>query len=195
MPDKAPKKSALNQLDPHVPGTDFYYAVVETPMGSQIKYKYDPAVGTIRLDKLLPAGAVFPHDFGFFPATLEEDGDPLDVLVLVDQPTFPGCIVPVRILGVIEAKQTEQGKTIRNDRLVAAAVKSIEYESLHSLKEMDPKLIEEWEHFFKSYDEMEGKVFTPIGRRGPDRAKKQLETSIKKKKTAKAQRTQRKKKR
>ncbi len=188
MPDKAPKKSALDQFDPHVPGTDFFYAVVETPRGSQVKYKYDPAVGAIRLDKLLPAGAVFPLDFGFFPATLEADGDPLDVLVLVDQPTFPGCIVPVRVLGVIEAEQTEQGKTIRNDRLVAAAVKSIEYGSLQSLKEMDPKLIEGWEHFFKSYDEMEGKVFTPIAHRGPSRAKKQIEDSMKKKKTAKAQR-------
>ncbi len=194
MPDKTPKKTALDQLDPRVPGTDFFYAVVETPKGSQNKYKYDPAVGAIRMDKVLPAGAVFPHDFGFFPATLEEDGDPLDVLVLVDQPTFPGCIVPVRVLGVIEAEQTEQGKTIRNDRLVAAAVKSIEYESLESLKEIDPKLIEEWEHFFKSYDEMEGKVFTPIGRRGPNRARKQIEVSLEKKKTAKAQRTQRKNK-
>jgi inorganic pyrophosphatase len=182
MPEKSSFKSPIDHLAPSVPATDFFYAVVETPKGSQNKYKYDPSIGMVRLDKVLPAGAVFPHDFGFIPATIEEDGDPLDVLVLVDQPSFPGCIIPVRILGVIEAEQTEQGKTIRNDRLVAAAVKSIEYASLQSLKTIDPKLIEEWEHFFISYDEIEGKTFTPLARRGPNRAKKLIAEGIKNKK-------------
>ncbi len=171
-------KIPIDRLAPQIPGTENYYAVVETPKGSHVKYKYEPSIGYFRVDKTLPSGAVFPHDFGFIPSTIEEDGDPLDVLVLIDEPSFTGCVVPVRILGVIEANQTEAGKTIRNDRLVAAALKSTEYENIHSLREMDPRLLEELEHFFQSYDEMEGKVFTPIGRRGPNRARKLIDDGV-----------------
>lgn len=178
MPKKTAEKLPIDHLAPQIPGTENYYAVVETPKGSHVKYKYEPAIGYFRMDKTLPSGAVFPHDFGFIPSTIEEDGDPLDVLVLIDEPSFTSCVVPVKILGVIEANQTEKGKTIRNDRLIAAALRSTEYENINSLKEMDPKLLEELEHFFQSYDEMEGKVFTPIGRRGPKRAQKLIEDGV-----------------
>ena len=85
-------------------------AIIETPRGSQNKYTYEARFGAFVLSGVLPAGAVFPFDFAFVPSTLGEDGDPLDVLVLRDAPAFTGCIVPSRLIGVIEAEQTDEGK-------------------------------------------------------------------------------------
>src|SRR5215212_8024826 len=82
--------------------------VVETPQGSRNKYNFDERLGVFRLGGVLPAGAVFPFDFGFVPSTVGGDGDPLDVLVLMDEPAFPGCLVEARLLGVVEAVQTER---------------------------------------------------------------------------------------
>src|SRR5207302_1611839 len=79
------------------------------PRGSRCKYKYDPKTGVFRLGKLLPLGAGFPYNFGFVPSTRGEDGDALDVLVFLDEPVFAGCVVPVRLIGVLEAEQTEKG--------------------------------------------------------------------------------------
>jgi inorganic pyrophosphatase len=87
--------------------------VIETPKGSPNKFAFEPRFGTFVLKGVLPAGAVFPFDFGFVPSTRAEDGDPVDVLVLMDAPAFPGCVVPSRLVGVIEAEQTEGGKTER----------------------------------------------------------------------------------
>lgn len=84
--------------------------IIETPRGSRNKYSYDEERKLIRLSGVLPAGAVFPFDFGFVPQTLGQDGGPLDVLVLMDEPVFPGCLVPCRLIGVIEANQTDGGK-------------------------------------------------------------------------------------
>src|SRR5262249_11212882 len=101
-------------------GSGLVNVVIEAPRGSRNKYKYDERHGLFRLSKVLPLGACFPYDFGFIPSTRAEDGDPVDVLVLTEEPAFAGCVLPVRLLGVIEAEQTEGGKTVRNDRLVGA---------------------------------------------------------------------------
>jgi inorganic pyrophosphatase len=105
------------------PGTsqDPIIVVVETPRGNHNKYKYDGHTGRIKLSKVMPEGMMFPYDFGFFPETKTEDGDPLDVLILSDEPTFPGCQIDCRLIGVIKAEQAEQGKQSRNDRLIAVA--------------------------------------------------------------------------
>jgi inorganic pyrophosphatase len=129
---------------------------------------------------------VFPIDFGFVPSTLGEDGDPLDVLLLMDQPTFPGCLVTARLLGVIQARQsTRKGKMFRNDRLVAAAELSHRHAVVHSLKDVDALELDEIEHFFSSYNEQSGKKFKPLGRGGPKRAEKLLEEGIAKHRTKK----------
>ncbi len=80
--------------------------IIETPKGSRNKFKFDEKLGIFTLKHVLPLGAVFPFDFGFIPSTRGEDSDPLDVLVLMDEPAFAGCLVPARLLGVIEAEQT-----------------------------------------------------------------------------------------
>src|SRR6476620_3060191 len=84
-------------------------AVIETPKGHRNKFKYDETLRLFTLGSVLPVGAVFPFDFGFFPSTEGGEGDALDVLVRMDDPAFPGCVVEVRLVGVIEAEQTEQG--------------------------------------------------------------------------------------
>src|SRR5688500_9337596 len=92
--------------------------VIETPKGSRNKFVYDPENDYFKLKKTLPFGTVFPFDFGFVPGTKGEDEQPIDVVLLMDFPTFPGCVVECRCLGVVLAEQKEKLKTIRNDRII-----------------------------------------------------------------------------
>jgi len=152
--------------------------VIETPKGSRNKYKYEPKQGLFRLSNVLPLGSIFPYDFGFVPSTVGEDGDPLDVLLLMDEPAFPGCLIHARLLGVIEAEQTEDGNTVRNDRLIAVACKCCTYEDIASLKHLGEEIAKEIEHFFVAYNQMERKEFRPIGHHGPHRAEKIIQEGI-----------------
>src|ERR1044071_2626207 len=99
-------------------------AIIETPAASRNKFNYEPETGLFMLGGLLPAGMMFPFDFGFIPCTLGDDGDPLDILVLMDPPAYAGCLIDVRVIGLIEAKQTENGATEDNPRLFGAALHS-----------------------------------------------------------------------
>jgi len=87
--------------------------IIDTPKGSRNKFKYDERSEIFKLGGALPLGAVFPFDFGYIPSTRAEDGDPLDVLILMDEPAFTGCLVQAKLIGVIEAEQTEAGETTR----------------------------------------------------------------------------------
>lgn len=138
--------------------------IIETPKGCRNKYAYDEEVKAFRLKKILPAGAVFPFDFGFIPGTKGGDGDPLDVLVIMDEPAYPGCLVECRIIGALRAKQTERdGQKEENDRLVAVSVVSTSYSEVHTLKDINKKVLDEIEHFFISYNQQAGKKFEPQG--------------------------------
>jgi inorganic pyrophosphatase len=153
--------------------------IIETPKGSRNKFNYDEERGLFKLGGVLPAGAVFPFDFGFVPSTTGGDGDPLDVLLLMDEPAFTGCLVMARLLGVIEAEQTERdGETMRNDRLIAVASEARTHREVRSLQKLNENLIDEIEHFFISYNTIKGKQFEPLGRFGPVRAKKLVEEGI-----------------
>jgi inorganic pyrophosphatase len=123
----------------------------------------------------MPAGMTFPYDFGFVPSTLSEDGDPLDILVLMDFPVIAGCILNARTIGVIEAEQEERGERFRNDRLIAIAVHSRTHENAHSLKKLRPHLVDEITSFFVDYNELHGKKFRPLGVHGPHRARDLVE--------------------
>lgn len=160
----------LSKIPAFDPKSHEVNAIVDTPQGSQNKFKYDEESGLFMLGGAMPAGAVFPFEFGFIPSTKGGDGDPLDLLILMDAPTFVGCLVRVRLIGVIMAEQTEDGKTERNDRLVAVAVKSRRHEHLRQLRDLPKQLVSEMEHFFVSYNEVKGKKFKPQGRYGPARA-------------------------
>ena len=164
--------AGLHQLGPINPESDELNAIIETPKGHRNKYTYDEERGLFRLGGMLPVGAVFPFDFGFLPATLGGDGDPLDLLVLMEEPAFPGCLVPARAVGVIEADQTEpDGTTTRNDRLIAVATSDPLYAPVRSLYDLDEVLVDQIEHFFISYNAIKGKRFTPLARNGPSRAR------------------------
>jgi inorganic pyrophosphatase len=153
-------------------------AVIETPQGSRHKLAFEPDTGTFAVKATMPAGMSFPFDFGFFPQTRAEDGDPLDVLVLMDGPAYPGCLVPVTLLGVIEAEQSDgDKKPIRNDRLIAVAVDSTERGDLRSVDDFEPTLVDQLESFFVTYDRFADKTFKMLRLRGPRHAKKLLDAS------------------
>ena len=176
MTGSAPARTGLHRLTPVDPASHDLNVIVETPRGHRNKYRYDEEHGLFKLDGLLPAGAVFPYDFGFVPATLGDDGDPLDVLVLMEEPAFVGCLVPSRLIGVIEAEQTERdGHTERNDRLIAVARTSRLYEDVRSLEDLGDHLVDEIEHFFVSYNAIKGKQFKPLGRANVERARTLLD--------------------
>jgi inorganic pyrophosphatase len=146
------------------------YTVVETVRGSRNKYKWDAELEAFTLSGVLYAGASFPYDFGFVPSTLAEDGDPVDVLLLMDEAAFVGAVVAARVVGVIEAEQTEERETTRNDRLIAVAEKSQLYRDVQTLDDLSEAVLDGIVHFFVSYNAFRGKTFTPLGRYGPKRA-------------------------
>ena len=149
----------LDKLSPRGDGKHLLRVVIETPRGSRNKYSYDGEDGVFVLKKVLPEGHVFPFDFGFIPRTKGEDGDPLDVLVMMDEPTFPGCVVECRLIGVLRAKQSKKGKRLRNDRFIAVEATSLHFKSIADLDDLEPAMLEQIQHFFVSYNEGAGKTF------------------------------------
>lgn len=165
--------SSFDKLKPFDEKSGDLNVIIETPKGSRNKYAYDEKLGLFVLKGILTIGHSFPYDFGFIPRTKGGDGDPLDVLVLMDESAFAGCLVPSRLIGVIEAEQTEKnGKIERNDRLIAVAANSRIHEDIKSINDLNEKLVDEIEHFFISYNEAKGKKFEPLGRFGAMKAKK-----------------------
>jgi len=179
LPNAKSPAPLLFQLNTYDEETNDLNVIIETPKGSRNKFNYDEEHGIFKLGGVLPAGASFPYDFGFVPQTTGGDGDPLDVLVLMDEPAFAGCLVAARLIGVIEAEQTEEDGMTRNDRLIAVAAESRQHKHVRSLKDIADQLITEIEHFFVSYNTIKGKEFKPTGRFGPDRAKRIVEDGVK----------------
>jgi inorganic pyrophosphatase len=153
-------------------------AIIETPKGSRNKFDYDPDSGLFMLGGLLPEGMMFPFDFGFFPSTLGEDGDPLDVLVLMDAPAHVGCLIEIRVIGIITAEQTEDGKTESNDRILGVAVHSYDHEDLDSINDVSKTLLDQLEEFFISYNKQRGKKFKVTGTAGPKKALRFLKSGM-----------------
>jgi inorganic pyrophosphatase len=144
--------------------------VIETPKGSRNKYAWDREQQIFVLKKVLPEGMAFPHDFGFIPSTKGDDGDPIDVLVLMDQPVFTGCLVKARLIGVIEGKQTEKGKSERNDRLLAVSESSHTHSDINSVNDLNKELLKELEQFLVNYHANDGAEFKVLSRKGPSSA-------------------------
>lgn len=146
------------------------HVVVETPKGGRNKLAFDPELQAFKLNGVLPEGHSFPYDFGFVPSTKAEDGDPLDVLLILDAPTFSGCVVEARLIGAIELEQEEDGQTVRNDRLLAVATRSHQHEEIHNLSDLSKSLLHEIEHFFISYNLENGRPAKILGHVGPEKA-------------------------
>lgn len=149
--------------------------IIETPKGSGHKYNYQPDQKNFKLKKLLPAGMVFPYDFGFIPDTRGEDGDPLDVMVISEITTFPGCCMDCRIIGAFKVLQTTpDGKTIRNDRFFAIPDGSVMFKDVADIKDLPHGLLDQLEHFFKNYITQEGKLLEVMERIGAVAARKMI---------------------
>lgn len=144
--------------------------IVETPRGCRNKYKFDEETGRIKLSKVMPEGMMFPYDFGFLPGTKCEDGDPLDVLV-------PGCQIDCRLVGVIKARQREEGKEHRNDRLIAVAEASVLYAGVKELSDLEPAVLKQIEAFLTNYQRVRNIEFKILDREGSASAKELAEAS------------------
>jgi inorganic pyrophosphatase len=155
------------------------HAIVETPRGSRNKYKWDEQTDRIKLSKVMPQGMVFPYDFGYFPDTCSEDGDPLDVLILNDEPTFSGCQIDCRLIGVIPALQRNVGQEERrNDRVVAVAEASVIFASVRELSEVEPVVLKQIEAFFVNYQKVRDVQITLLRRQNSISARKLLQQAI-----------------
>jgi len=149
--------------------------LVESPKGNAYKLDYEPETKAFRLNKILPAGLVFPFDFGMVPGTKGEDGDPLDIIVISELSTFPGCRMEVRLIGALQAEQTERdGKQMRNDRLIGIPVVSQLFPDFDELRQLPESIINQLEHFFKNYNEQAGKEFRVTARLGAAEAARLL---------------------
>ncbi|MBV9541004.1 MAG: inorganic diphosphatase [Alphaproteobacteria bacterium] len=122
--------------------------VVETPRGSRAKFKFDPALQTFRMSRPLTLGLRYPFDWGFVPSTCAEDGDPLDALVIHDNESYPGVVIPCRPIGVLEVVQQEDGRKFRNDRVLFAPEEAPRQQNIDDLPKLSRALKEELERFF-----------------------------------------------
>jgi inorganic pyrophosphatase len=140
-------------------------AMVECPKGSNQKFDYNAETKRLKLSKILPAGLVFPFDFGMIPGTKGEDGDPLDIIVVSESATFPGCLIDCRVIGALQAEQTERdGKTMRNDRFIGIPDVSQLFSEVKTLDELPEAILNQLEAFFKNYNEQAGKEFKVTAR-------------------------------
>ena len=163
----------LNRLPAFDPGSGYLNVVIDTPKGFRNKFAYDPDRHAYILKTILPEGAVFPFDFGSIPGTRAPDGDALDVLILMDEPAFCGCLIEAKPIGVIKARQGKKGQKLkRNDRLIAVAVQSHVHRNIKTIKDLEAELVKEIEHFFVSYNAERHTRFKPLSRSGPKKAKR-----------------------
>jgi inorganic pyrophosphatase len=165
----------LESLDKH----DLTVVIIETPKGSRNKYAYDPEERIFELTKVLPAGMEFPYDFGFVPSTIGGDGDPIDVLVLMDEPAFAGCKLTCRVIGVIEGEQGQKKKIQRNDRVVAVEHGNHSYAHVKHIDDLGKHFERELEEFFVNYHRLGGKQFRIIALKGPTAARRLIKRARK----------------
>jgi len=168
--------STLNPADSEDKNT--VQVVIETPKGSRNKYAFDADQRVFTLKKVLPAGMAFPYDFGFVPSTRAEDGDPMDVLVLMDEPAFAGCVLTCRLIGIIEGEQSDKKakskEKARNDRLVAVETGNHSYAAVKHVDDLGTPFVRELEAFFVNYHELSEKQFRILDVRGPREARRRL---------------------
>src|SRR5215470_9334628 len=155
-------------MDPGKDIPEIVRMIVEIPQQSSNKYEYDGELGVFRLDRPLYSPLHYPGDYGFVPGTLAEDGDPLDVLTLMSEPSFTGCLIEVRPLGVLKLVDSAES----DQKIIGVPKSSPRYEQIHTIDQMWPHLRREIEHFFAIYKELEGKETRLEGWAGPIDARK-----------------------
>src|SRR5437016_1725203 len=169
-------RASLYDIDPAPECPEIVRMIVEIPKNSGNKYEYDRALGVFRLDRTLYSPMHYPGDYGFIPGTLAEDGDPMDVLTLVDQPSFPGCLIEVRPVAVLNMRDSEMA----DQKVIAVPRRNPRYDQIHTLDQIFPHVRREIEHFFSIYKELEGRVTEMQGWGDPRAARKVILDSRKK---------------
>jgi inorganic pyrophosphatase len=157
---------------------EIIHVIIETPGGSRNKYSYDEDDKIFILKKVLPAGMTFPYTFGFVPSTKAEDGDPIDVLVLMDEPALQGCLVKCRPIGIIEGEQGDKKEKERNDRVVAIEQNNHELAFIKHIDDLGKEFVEELEKFFVNYHDMSGKKYRILDAKGPKEARRRIKQSM-----------------
>jgi inorganic pyrophosphatase len=142
---------------PHPP--EQVTAVIEIPSGSRNKYELDKVTGLLKLDRVLYSAVQYPGDYGFIPGTLAEDGDPLDVLVLINESTFPGCLITVRPVGVLHMK--DRGDP--DEKILAVPSEDPYHQEYFDIADLPQHYLKEVEHFFSVYKDLEGKRVEMLG--------------------------------
>lgn len=157
---------------PQVP--DIVYAVVEVPKGSRNKYEYSKRAGVIKLDRVLYSPLHYPGDYGFIPQTYFEDGDPMDILVMMNEPTFPGCIIEARPVAML--KMIDKGEA--DWKVLAVPATDPNFEEYHDMSDLPTHFPREMEHFFSVYKQLQGVTSTNDGWTGAAEAKKAILDAI-----------------
>jgi len=179
MPKKLAKSlSNPTLLKPIDKNAGLIQVIIETPKGSRNKFAFDEEQSIFSVKKVLPAVMSFPYDFGFLPRTQAPDGDPIDVLLLMDEPAFPGIAVRARLIGVIQGEQVEGNKKTRNDRLLAVAEMNHEYANIRKVTDLPKARLKELEQFFVNYNRVHGNEYRLLGCKGPQRAWKLLQEGM-----------------
>ena len=158
----------LYDIDPGPDSPEVVRAIIEIPKNSANKYEYDGELGVFRLDRALYSPMHYPGDYGFIPGTLAEDGDPLDVLVMVDEPSFTGCLMdvrPVGLLNMVDEKENDQ-------KVLAVPNRNPRFDSIHTIDQVFPHSRKEIEYFFSIYKELQGGKTTMEGWSGPREARR-----------------------
>jgi inorganic pyrophosphatase len=147
---------------------------VEIPKGSRNKYEFDRELGAIRFDRFVSTSVVYPTDYGFIPDTLGEDGDELDALVCVTEPTFPGCVVPVRAIGLF--RMTDENGP--DDKVVCVPPTDPYWAGYHDVEELPDQLRKEIFHFFSVYKDLDlDRHSEPLGWAGPRDAERAIQAA------------------
>jgi inorganic pyrophosphatase len=141
--------------------------IVEIPKNSSNKYEYDGELGVFRLDRALYSPLHYPGDYGFVPGTLADDGDPLDVLAIVDDASYPGVLISVRPVGLLDMIDNDEP----DQKILAVPNKNPRFDQIHTIDQVFPHKLREIEHFFAIYKELEGKKTEMRGWRGPKEAR------------------------
>jgi inorganic pyrophosphatase len=163
----------LYDIDPGPESPETVRMFVEIPKNSSNKFEYDRTLDVFRLDRVLYSPMHYPGDYGFIPGTLAEDGDPMDVLVLTHEPTFTGCLIEVRPLGLLNMVDNQEG----DQKILAVPTRDPRYNQIHTIDQLFPHIRREIEHFFTIYKELEGKVTEMRGWGGPREARKAIAES------------------
>lgn len=169
----AGRVASLYDLDPGPESPELVRMIVEIPKHSGNKYEYDPALGVFRLDRPLYSPMFYPGDYGFIPGTLADDGDPLDVLALVEQPSFTGCLIEVRPIGVLNMLDQDE----LDQKVLAAPNRDPRYAHVRTFEQIFPHVRREIEHFFAIYKELENKRTEMRGWEGPEAARAAIRRS------------------